>query len=80
MPEVANPPLPTKLLEAGVRDMVRICDGRMSGTANGTVVLFTSPSQGWEQLYVHAVMQADPAADLDFLVGSSGDTVSRESH
>jgi len=52
----------------------------MSGTANGTVVLFTSPSQGWEQLYVHAVMQADPAADLDFLVGSSGDTVSRESH
>ena len=32
-------PLPKKLLEQGVRDMVRICDGRMSGTAYGTVVL-----------------------------------------
>ena len=29
MPEVANMPLPAKLLEKGVRDMVRICDGRM---------------------------------------------------
>jgi dihydroxy-acid dehydratase len=37
MPEVANMPLPKKLLEQGVRDMVRICDGRMSGTAYGTV-------------------------------------------
>ena len=43
MPEVANLPLPKKLLEAGVRDMVRICDGRMSGTAYGTVVLHVSP-------------------------------------
>lgn len=43
MPEVANMPLPKKLLEAGVRDMVRICDGRMSGTAYGTVVLHVSP-------------------------------------
>ena len=43
MPEVANLPLPTKLLEQGVRDMVRICDGRMSGTAYGTVVLHVSP-------------------------------------
>lgn len=32
MPEVANMPLPTRLLRQGVRDMVRICDGRMSGT------------------------------------------------
>ena len=39
MPEVANMPLPKKLLEQGVRDMVRICDGRMSGTAYGTVIL-----------------------------------------
>ena len=36
-------PLPAKLLEQGVRDMVRICDGRMSGTAYGTVVLHVSP-------------------------------------
>jgi len=43
MPEVANLPLPTKLLEQGVRDMVRICDGRMSGTAYGTVVLHVTP-------------------------------------
>jgi dihydroxy-acid dehydratase len=43
MPEVANLPLPRKLLEKGVRDMVRICDGRMSGTAYGTVVLHVSP-------------------------------------
>lgn len=33
----------TKLLEAGVRDMVRVCDGRMSGTAYGTVVLHVAP-------------------------------------
>jgi dihydroxy-acid dehydratase len=43
MPEVANLPLPAKLLEQGVRDMVRVCDGRMSGTAYGTVVLHVSP-------------------------------------
>ncbi len=43
MPEVANMPLPAKLLEQGVRDMVRICDGRMSGTAYGTVVLHVAP-------------------------------------
>lgn len=43
MPEVANLPLPAKLLRAGVRDMVRVCDGRMSGTAYGTVVLHVTP-------------------------------------
>jgi dihydroxy-acid dehydratase len=43
MPEVSNMPLPKKLLERGVRDMVRICDGRMSGTAYGTVVLHVTP-------------------------------------
>jgi dihydroxy-acid dehydratase len=43
MPEVANMPLPKKLLEQGVRDMVRICDGRMSGTAYGTVILHVVP-------------------------------------
>jgi dihydroxy-acid dehydratase len=43
MPEVANVPLPAALLRRGVRDMVRICDGRMSGTAYGTVVLHVAP-------------------------------------
>jgi len=131
MPEVSNLPLPAKLLAAGVRDMVRICDGRMSGTAYGTVVLhvtpeaaaggplakvrtgdiivldvpnrrldvdipaeelearppapeavkaFAAPTRGWEKLYVDTVGQANTGADLDFLVGGSGDEVSRESH
>ena len=131
MPEVANLPLPKKLLAQGVRDMVRVCDGRMSGTAYGTVVLhvapeaaaggllalvetgdiielnvpdrtlnlavpieelerrdasagltsgFASPKRGWERLYVDHVQQADTGVDLDFLIGSTGPTVARESH
>ena len=43
MPEVSNMPMPQKMLDKGVRDMVRICDGRMSGTAYGTVVLHVAP-------------------------------------
>ena len=43
MPEVGNMGLPTKLLAKGVSDMVRISDGRMSGTGFGTVVLHVSP-------------------------------------
>jgi dihydroxy-acid dehydratase len=43
MPEVGNMPLPKKLLDAGVRDLVRISDARMSGTAYGTVVLHVAP-------------------------------------
>ena len=42
-PEVGNFALPAKLLKQGVRDMIRISDARMSGTAYGTVVLHTSP-------------------------------------
>jgi dihydroxy-acid dehydratase len=131
MPEVSNMPLPKKLLAQGVRDMVRICDGRMSGTAYGTVVLhvapeaaaggplalvhtgdditldvpgrtltlevpeeklqrrrpnaatlagFANPVRGWERLYIDHVQQADTGADLDFLVGATGDHVSRDSH
>ncbi|MGV9384966.1 IlvD/Edd family dehydratase [Nonomuraea sp. NPDC003707] len=131
MPEVSNMPLPPKLLAQGVRDMVRICDGRMSGTAYGTVVLhvapeaaaggplglvrtgdtiildvpagrleldvpddelaarepspemtaaFARPERGWQRLYVETVQQANTGADLDFLVGSSGHHVPRESH
>jgi dihydroxy-acid dehydratase len=131
MPEVANLPLPKKLLEMGVRDMVRVCDGRMSGTAYGTVVLhvapeaaaggplglvetgdwieldvhnrsimldvphtelakrewsaaaaaaYAKPTRGWERLYIDHVRQADTGADLDFLVGSTGSEVGRDSH
>ena len=129
MPEVANLPLPAKLLAQGVRDMVRICDGRMSGTAYGTMVLHVAPEaaaggplaqvrtgdqilldvpsrrleveatdftgrppspamlaavatprRGWEKLYVDTVLGADTGADLDFLIGASGDQVARESH
>ena len=131
MPEVGNMPIPRKLLEQGVRDMVRISDARMSGTAYGTVVLhaspeaaaggplglvrdgdlitldvpsrvlsvdvsdddlaartpsqasvdaYAAPQRGWAKLYVEHVTQADQGADLDFLVGSSGDRVDRESH
>ncbi|HEY4023438.1 MAG TPA: IlvD/Edd family dehydratase [Pseudonocardiaceae bacterium] len=43
MPEVGNLPLPAKLLAKGVRDMVRVSDARMSGTAYGTVVLHVAP-------------------------------------
>ncbi|MBB5078639.1 IlvD/Edd family dehydratase [Nonomuraea endophytica] len=128
MPEVGNLPLPAKLLAKGVRDMVRISDARMSGTAYGTVVLhvapeaaaggplarvrtgdpivldvpgrtlrvdvpdadlaarepvttgFARPARGWEKLYVEHVQQADRGCDLDFLTGSSGSAVARESH
>jgi dihydroxy-acid dehydratase len=43
MPEAGYLPIPKKLLAAGVRDMVRISDARMSGTAFGTVILHVSP-------------------------------------
>ena len=43
MPEVGNLPIPKKLLKQGVRDMVRISDARMSGTAFGTIVLHVAP-------------------------------------
>lgn len=129
MPEVGNMPLPEKMLKAGVRDMVRISDARMSGTAFGTTVLHVAPestvggplalvqtgdritldvpsrsltlhvsddeleqrrkkwhapapiaTRGWSRLYIDHVMQADTGCDLDFLVGSSGSEVTRESH
>ncbi len=43
MPEVGNVDLPKKLIKKGVKDMIRISDGRMSGTAYGTVILHVSP-------------------------------------
>ena len=129
MPEVGNMALPKKILEKGVRDMVRISDGRMSGTAYGTAVLHVSPesaiggvlalvqngdmielnvperrlqllvseeelearkavwkapapaaSRGYVHLYINHVLGADKGADLDFLQGSSGSEVTRDSH
>jgi dihydroxy-acid dehydratase len=43
MPEAGYLPIPAKLARSGVRDMLRISDARMSGTAFGTVVLHVSP-------------------------------------
>ena len=43
MPEAGYIPIPKKLARAGVKDMIRISDGRMSGTAGGTIVLHVSP-------------------------------------
>ena len=43
MPEVGNMPIPKRLVEKGVKDMVRVSDARMSGTAFGTVVLHVAP-------------------------------------
>ena len=43
MPEVGNMSLPVKLLAKGIKDLIRISDGRMSGTGFGTVVLHVSP-------------------------------------
>jgi dihydroxy-acid dehydratase len=43
MPEAGYLPIPKKLAQAGVKDMVRISDGRMSGTAFGTIVLHVNP-------------------------------------
>jgi L-arabonate dehydrase len=129
MAEVGNMGLPPKLLARGVKDMVRVSDARMSGTAYGTVVLHVCPEAaaggtlalvedgdmieldvearrlhldvsdeelvrrrakwahppatvtgGYQQLYVQHVMQASEGADLDFLVGRRGTTVTRESH
>ncbi len=60
MPEVGNMGLPKKLLEKGVTDMVRISDGRMSGTGFGTVVLHICP---------------EAAAGGNFALIRNGDTV-----
>ena len=43
MPEAGYIPIPRKLARAGVKDMVRISDGRMSGTAGGTIILHVTP-------------------------------------
>jgi len=43
MPEAGSFPIPMKLARAGVKDMIRISDARMSGTAFGTIVLHVAP-------------------------------------
>lgn len=43
MPEAGSSPIPAKLLAAGVTDMIRISDARMSGTSGGTVILHVAP-------------------------------------
>jgi dihydroxy-acid dehydratase len=48
--------------------------------SKSTTSAFAAPRRGWERLYVDHVTQADQGADLDFLIGSSGHEVSRESH
>jgi dihydroxy-acid dehydratase len=55
MPEAGYIPIPRKLARAGVKDMVRISDGRMSGTAAGTIVLHVTPESaiGGPLAYVH---------------------------
>ena len=73
MAEVGNMPLPKKLLERGVRDMVRISDARMSGTAFGTVVLHVTPEAeaGGPLAIVRTgdeILLDGPARKLDLLI------------
>ena len=63
MPEVGNMGLPKKLLQKGVTDMVRISDGRMSGTGFGTVVLHVSPEAATGDNF--AVVQTGDIITLD---------------
>ncbi len=65
MAEVGNMALPKKLLEQGVTDMVRISDGRMSGTGFGTVVLHVSP---------------EAAVGGTLALVQNGDTISLDAH
>lgn len=61
MPEVGNMGLPKKLLAKGITDMVRISDGRMSGTGFGTVILHVSPEAA-ENGTIALVMDGDMIA------------------
>ncbi|RVT97275.1 dihydroxy-acid dehydratase [Mucilaginibacter limnophilus] len=68
MPEVGNMAIPTKLLEKGIHDMVRISDGRMSGTGFGTVVLHVSPEAAIGGTL--AIIQNGDIIKLDVLAGT----------
>jgi len=63
MPEVGNMDLPMKLLKKGIKDMVRISDGRMSGTAGGTVILHVSPEASIGGIL--ALVKNDDMIELD---------------
>ena len=63
MPEVGNMALPKKLLAKGIHDMVRISDGRMSGTGFGTVILHASPEAALGGNF--AVVQTGDVITLD---------------
>ena len=67
MPEVGNMSIPKKLLEKGVTDMVRISDGRMSGTGFGTVVLHISPEAAIGGTL--AIVQDGDIINLDVSIG-----------
>ncbi|MGH7264423.1 MAG: dihydroxy-acid dehydratase, partial [Candidatus Rokuibacteriota bacterium] len=76
MPEAGSLPIPAKLLAAGVRDMVRVSDARMSGTAGGTVVLHVAPEAavGGPLAHVRDGDEIDLDAEarrLDLLVGET---------
>ena len=60
-----------------LNDDVIICEGF---ERHVRAAAYAAPTRGWSKLYVDHVMQADTGADLDFLVGSSGYGVARESH
>src|SRR4051812_15603968 len=47
MPEAGYLPIPKKLAQSGVKDMIRVSDARMSGTAFGTIVLHVPPDSAW---------------------------------
>ena len=67
MPEWGNLPIPKALLEAGVRDMVRISDGRMSGTHYGTCVLHVCPESAVGGPL--ALLQTGDLVELDVRAG-----------
>lgn len=76
MPEWGMAPIPQRLVERGVRDMVRLSDGRMSGTSFGTVVLHIAPeaaASGPLGLVENGdVIRLDaPARSLDLLIGDA---------
>lgn len=68
MPEVGNMSIPKKLLEKGITDMVRISDGRMSGTGFGTVVLHVSPEAAAGGTL--AIIQNGDVVHLDVAAGT----------
>ena len=61
MPEAGYLPIPKKLSRAGVKDMVRISDARMSGTAYGTIVLHVAPEAAPADRWRWSDRRQDPA-------------------